>query len=116
MNARPAQQLPHAAALLGDVVTVTLFDPGAPATCLSVRLCRRGASFEGVVAAAGMLADRLRLGLQPGFFCVVDGAALEGTLELRVREHGADALALEAQVASAAPAGDHGASGSIPRT
>ena len=117
MNARPARTLAHdAAALLGDAATVTLFDPTAPSTCVSVRLRRRGGAVEGVMAAAGALVDRLRLGLQPAFFCAVDGDELEGTLLVRVRELDAVTLALEAQVVSATLAPTPVTLGSIPRT
>ena len=105
-----------AAALLGEGATVTLFDRAAPSTCLTVRLWRRGAGFEGTVAGTGLLIDRLRLGLQPSFFCVADGRELEGELVVRLREQPGGQALLDVGVRSAALVDESSPSGSIPRT
>lgn len=104
------------AALLGDAPTLTLFDRAAPSTCLTVRLVRSGAGFEGTVAGTGLLVDRLRLGLQPAFFCVASDRELEGELVVRVREQPGGQAMLDVGVTSAAPVDEPSSSGSIPRT
>ncbi|MBI1946684.1 MAG: hypothetical protein HYS27_13380 [Deltaproteobacteria bacterium] len=117
MTASSLRPLTHgAAALLGDAPTLTLFDRAAPSTCLTVRLVRRGATFEGTVAGAGLLVERLRMGVQPSFFCAVAGTRLEGELEVRLRDQQGGHAILEVGVTSAAPVNAEATAGSIPRT
>lgn len=105
-----------ASSLLGDHPVITIFDRADPATCLTVRLSRRGRAFQAAAPARGVLLERLRFGLQPAFFCVVEGAVLEGELQVELRSAEASSPLLDVVVAHVGPVPADGATPSIPRT
>jgi hypothetical protein len=115
-------------ALLGDQPTITLFDRGEPATCLTVRVVQRDGRFLCFVAEGSRLVERLTLGGSAAFFGVVGDTAFEGALDVTVRGlrgtdepppwslAGRGGVVLELTIASAAPVPEDGTARSIPRT
>ncbi|MCC7112725.1 MAG: hypothetical protein IT382_25765 [Deltaproteobacteria bacterium] len=79
-----------AATLRAEGAVVTLFDRADPASCLMVRLAARAGGLAGHAPGGSALVDRIRFGLRPAFFAVVDNALVEGELEARVLGRVAD--------------------------
>ena len=105
-----------AATLLAEGAVVTLFDRADPASCLMVRLAARAGGLAGHAPGGSALVDRIRFGLRPAFFAVVDNALVEGELEVKVLGRAADGsssapgvpetLLLELRVLWAGPAAE----------